>query len=67
MAPRVEPGRRYALANNQLNVHDMTSGSGRCELDKAGLREALGDISRIRLDGLDSLDDALARFTNGAS
>jgi len=67
MAARVEPGRRYALANNQLTVHDMTSGSDKRELDKAELRDALGDIFRIRLDGLDSLDDALARFTNGAS
>ena len=67
MGARADAGRRYALANNMLTVHDMKTGSDKRALDARELRDALGDIFRIRLDGLDGLDNALARFTNGAS
>jgi N-hydroxyarylamine O-acetyltransferase len=64
---RTEPGCRYALSNNVLSVHRMDGDSERRSLNVAELRAALGDVFKVRLDGLDGLDDALARIADGAA
>ncbi len=64
---RCEPGRRYALGNNQLSIHVLGGKSQKQTLRSASeMRDALGDLFKIRLDGLDGLDAALARLTGGA-
>ena len=65
LAARAEPDRRYALFNNVLSVHKLKEGSEKRTLDARELRDALGDLFKIRLDGLDGLDAALARLTDG--
>lgn len=67
MGARALPGRRYALSNNILTVHHMNSGSEKRALNAGELREALAELFGLRLAGLDGLDNALARVTNGAS
>lgn len=67
MGARALPGKRYALANNMLTVHHMNGGSDKRALGATELRDALADLFDIKLDGLHSLDDALARLTNGVA
>ncbi len=63
LAARAEPDRRYALFNNALSVHRRDRPSEKRTLNARQLRDALGDLFKIRLDGLDGLDDALKRVT----
>ncbi len=65
LAARAEPDRRYALGNNQLSIHALNGGSERRTLNAGELRDALGDLFKIRLAGLDGLDAALARLADG--
>ncbi len=65
LAARAEPGRRYALSNNVLSVHRLKDGSEKRTLNARELREALADLFKIRLDGLEGLDPALARLADG--
>ena len=64
MAARCEPDRRYALRNNDLSVHKLNGASEKRTLNARELRDALGDLFKIRLDGLDGLDAALARLAD---
>jgi N-hydroxyarylamine O-acetyltransferase len=66
LAARAEPGRRYALFNNALSVHKLNGASEKRTLNARELRDALGDLFKIRLDGLDGLDAALARLAASA-
>ncbi len=65
LAARAEPDRRYALFNNALSVHKLNDGSEKRTLNARELRDALTDLFNIRLDGLDGLDEALARLADG--
>jgi N-hydroxyarylamine O-acetyltransferase len=68
LGARAEPGRRYALLNNQLAIHKVNGGTEKKTLSSAGeLRDALTDLFRIRVNGLDGLDTALARLTAGTA
>ena len=63
LGARSEPGRRYAIRNNQLAVHAINGGTQRQTLSSAGeVRDALTDLFRIRLDRLDGLDSALTKL-----
>ena len=65
LAARAEPDRRYAFWNNQLSVHKLAGGSEKQTMRSAAeLRDALSDVFRIRLEGLDGLDTALARLAD---
>jgi N-hydroxyarylamine O-acetyltransferase len=65
MAARAEPDRRYALGNNALSIHKR-DGTTEKQVLRNGpeLRDALGDLFKIRLAGLDGLDAALARLAD---
>ncbi len=66
LGARAEPDRRYALMNNQLAVHKLKGGTEKTTLGSAAeMRDALTDLFKVRLDGLDGLDTALARLTAG--
>ncbi len=62
LGARAEPRRRYALANNVLSVHELSGGSEKRTLNAREMRDALGDLFKVRLDGLDGLDAALDRL-----
>ena len=66
LAARAEPGRRYALFNNALSVHKLNDASEKRTLNARELRDALGDLFKIRLGGLDGLDAALSRLAASA-
>jgi N-hydroxyarylamine O-acetyltransferase len=66
LSARAEPDCRYALANNVLTIHRMREGSDRRALNARELRDALADLFKIRLDGIDGLDAALAKLAGGA-
>ena len=67
MGARAEPDRRYALSNNQLSVHRRGGETTKQTLANVGeMRDALTGLFKLRLDGLDGLDAALARITTGA-
>jgi N-hydroxyarylamine O-acetyltransferase len=67
MGARCEPGRRYALRNNQLAVHTINGSTEKKTLASAGeLRDALAGLFKLRLDALEGLDPALARLATGA-
>jgi N-hydroxyarylamine O-acetyltransferase len=53
LSARAEPDCRYALANNVLTIHRMREGSDRRALNARELRDALADLFKIRLDGID--------------
>jgi N-hydroxyarylamine O-acetyltransferase len=62
----VAPGRRYALRNNELAVHDLEGGTERHVLTSAaGLRGALEGPLRLTLPEAPELDAALARLAAG--
>ncbi|HEY0223749.1 MAG TPA: arylamine N-acetyltransferase [Pseudolabrys sp.] len=66
MAGRAEPGRRYALGNNQLSIHMLDGATEKRTLTNVTeMRDALTDLFKLRLAGLDGLDAALARLTGG--
>ncbi len=68
LAARAEPDRRYALHNNELSVHRLNDGTEKSVLRTAAeLRDALGDLFKLPLAGLEGLDPALARLTGGSS
>jgi N-hydroxyarylamine O-acetyltransferase len=64
LAARADADRRYALFNNSLSVHKLRNGTEKRALNARELRDALGDLFKIRLDGLDGLDAALARVAD---
>lgn len=64
LAARTGRGRRYALFNNALSVHHLDGGSEKRALNARELRDALDDLFKIRLAGLDGLDAALARLAD---
>jgi N-hydroxyarylamine O-acetyltransferase len=66
LGARAEPDRRYALANNVLSVHRLNGGSEKRTLNARELRDALGDLFKVQIDGLDGLDPALARLAASA-
>ncbi|HET9616180.1 MAG TPA: arylamine N-acetyltransferase [Pseudolabrys sp.] len=60
MGARADKGRRYALRDNQLAVHTLGGSTEKTTLKSAGeLRDALTDLFKLRLDGLEGLDPAL--------
>ena len=60
MSARADTGRRYALRDNQLAVHTLGGSTEKTTLKSAGeLRDALTDLFKLRLDGLEGLDPAL--------
>jgi N-hydroxyarylamine O-acetyltransferase len=68
MASRVAPGRRYALRNNELAVHDLDGGTERRVLTSAaGLRQVLEGPLRLTLPDAPELDAALARLAAGSA
>jgi N-hydroxyarylamine O-acetyltransferase len=67
LATRAEPDRRYALFNNALSTHKLNGGTEKRKLDARELRDALGDLFKIRLKGLDGLDAALGRLAANGS
>jgi N-hydroxyarylamine O-acetyltransferase len=67
IAARVEPGVRYGLNDNTLSIHRTGGGSEKRTLATAAeLRDALADVFRLRLDGLD-LNPVLARLAARAA
>jgi len=61
MGARSDPGKRYAMRDNQLAIHTTNGGTERATLKSAGeMRDALTDLFKLRLDQLDGLDPALA-------
>ncbi len=67
LGARAEPGRRYALRDNQLSIHNVGGGSEKRMLDARELRDALADLFKVRLAGLDGLDAALTRLAAGTA
>ena len=67
LGARAEPGRRYALFNNQLAVHTLNGGTQKKTLGTAAeMRDALTDLFKLRLDQLEGLDPVLARLAAAA-
>jgi N-hydroxyarylamine O-acetyltransferase len=63
LGARCEPGKRYALRDNQLAVHSLNGGTQKRTLASAAeLRDALGDLFKLRLDQLEGLDPVLAKL-----
>jgi N-hydroxyarylamine O-acetyltransferase len=63
LAARAEPDRRYALGDNELSVHVLNGATEKQTLKTVGeMRDALTDLFKIRLAGLDGLDAALSRL-----
>jgi N-hydroxyarylamine O-acetyltransferase len=63
MGARAEPGKRYALRDNQLAVHTLNGGTKKQTLSSAGeMRDALTDLFKLRLDQLEGLDPVLAKL-----
>lgn len=66
LGARCEPGKRYAIRDNQLSIHSTGGGTEKETLKSAGeMRDALTELFKLRLDELDGLDPALARLTAG--
>jgi N-hydroxyarylamine O-acetyltransferase len=63
LCARSEPGKRYALRDNQLSIHTNNGGTQKQTLGSAAkLRDALTDLFKLRLDRLEGLDPLLATF-----
>ena len=63
MGARAEPGRRYALRDNQLAVHTLNGGTEKKTLaNTAEMRDALTDLFKLRLDQLEGLDPVLGKL-----
>jgi N-hydroxyarylamine O-acetyltransferase len=63
LGARCEPGRRYALRENQLAVHSVNGGTAKKTLSSAAeMRDALTDLFKLRLDQLEGLDPVLAKL-----
>ena len=66
LGARCEPGKRYALRDNQLAVHSTNGGTQKQTLGNAAeLRDALTDLFKLRLDRLEGLDPVLAKLAAG--
>jgi len=66
MAARVEPGKRYALKDNQLAIHSA-GGTEKKTLNKGELRDALTDLFKLNLRELDGFDPVLAKLAASAA
>ena len=67
LAARSEPGKRYAIRNNQLAVHTLGGGTQKQTLGSVKeMRDALADLFKLRLDQLEGLDPALTRLAAAA-
>jgi N-hydroxyarylamine O-acetyltransferase len=63
MGARSDPGKRYALRDNQLAVHTLNGKTEKRTLASAAeIRDALTDLFKLRLSDLDGLDPALAKL-----
>ena len=63
LGARAEPGRRYALRDNQLAVHTLNGKTEKRTLASAAeIRDALTNLFKLRLSDLDGLDPALAKL-----
>ncbi len=63
LGARAEPGRRYALRDNQLAVHTLNGKTEKRTLVSAAeIRDALTDLFKLRLSDLEGLDPALAKL-----
>jgi len=61
LGARCEPGKRYAIRDNQLAIHTTGANTEKKTLKSAGeMRDALTDLFKLRLDHLDGLDPMLA-------
>ena len=68
LGARSEPGRRYAIRDNQLAVHTLNGGTEKKTLKSAAeMRDALTDLFKLRLDQLDGLDPVLAKLAAGTA
>ena len=68
LGARSEPGKRYALRNNQLAVHNLNGSTEKRTLaSTAEMRDALTDLFKLRLDQLEGLDPALAKLAAGTA
>ena len=64
LGARAKPDRRYVLANDVLAVHPRKGDSEKQVLRTVPeLRDALSDLFKVQLEGLDGLDTALERLT----
>ncbi len=62
VAARAEPGKRYALRNNRLNIHSKEAGTETRTLGSTlEIRDALTNLFRIQLPLTDKLDPALEK------
>ena len=63
LGARSEPGKRYALRDNQLAIHTTNGGTQKQTLGSAAeIRDALTDLFKLRLSDLEGLDPALAKL-----
>lgn len=63
LGARSEPGKRYAIRDNQLAVHTLNGGTEKKTLGSADeIRDALTDLFKLRLDQLEGLDLVLAKL-----
>jgi len=61
LGARCEPGKRYAIRDNQLAIHTTAGKTEKKTLKSASeMRDALTDLFKLRLDQLDGLDPVLA-------
>jgi len=68
LAARADADRRYAFKDNELSIHKLSGGSEKQTLRSVPeMRDALTDLLKVRLDGLDGLDAALTRLVAGAA
>lgn len=66
LGARCEPGKRYAIRDNQLAMHSTNGGTQKQVLGSAAeLRDALTDLFKLRLDALEGLDPVLAKLAAG--
>jgi len=63
LGARSDPGKRYALRDNQLAVHTLNGKTEKWTLASAAeIRDALTDLFKLRLSDLEGLDPALAKL-----
>jgi N-hydroxyarylamine O-acetyltransferase len=68
LGARCEPGKRYAMRDNQLAVHTASGGTDKKTLGSAAeMRDALTDLFKLRLDQLEGLDPVLAKLAAGTA
>ena len=68
LARAPSPAAAMRSSTTALSVHKLNGGTEKKALGSAAeLRDALGDLFKIRLDGLDGLDTTLARLAAGTA